>query len=258
VFVSVATVTAPQLRLGDIFGISFKILSRNAAAFGVLALIFSLPWEIYWDYVTYFGDVDSTDALSSLAEAGEGMALTVVETAFTGLATGAIAYGTFRDLSGEPAGFLICVRRGLALVAPVIAVVLLSSLLTLAGSLAIVIPGLIIYTVLWLVVPVTVVERPGIVDSLRRSRALTKGYRWQIFGVILILGMANGVILGLIEEVIAPSEATLSTLLPYVFISLAATAALTAFEAVVTTVTYDRLRTAKEGTATFEIARIFD
>lgn len=256
-FVSVATVAGPQLRLGDIFGISFKILSRNAAAFGVLALIFSLPWEIYWDYVTYFGDVDSTD-ITPLAEAAQSMAAMVVETALTGLVTGAIAYGTFRDLSGEPAGFLICVRRGLVLVAPVIAVVLLSSLLTFAGSLAILIPGLIIYTVLWVVVPVTVVERPGIVDSLRRSSALTKGYRWQIFGMILILGMANGGILALIEEVIAPSEATLGNLLPYVFISLAATAALTAFEAVVTTVTYYRLRTAKEGTATFEIARVFD
>ena len=54
------------------------------------------------------------------------------------------------------------------------------------------IPGLIIYTVLWLVVPVAVVERPGIVASLRRSSMLTKGYRWQIFGMVLILGVADG------------------------------------------------------------------
>jgi hypothetical protein len=255
--VSIAIAAGPQLRLGDIFGLSFKILSRNAAAFGVLALIFSLPWEIYWDYATYFGDVDAT-AIAPLSEAAESMALMVVDTALTSLATGAIAYGTFRDLSGEPAGFVICVRRGLALVAPVIAVVLLSSLLTFAGSLAIVIPGFIIYTVLWLVVPVTVVERPGIVASLRRSSMLRKGYRWQVFGMILILGMAEGVIVGLIEEVIAPSEATIGSFLPYVSVSVAATSVLTAFEAVVTTVTYYRLRAIKEGTAIFETARIFD
>lgn len=252
-----AVTAGSQLRLGEIFEVSFKVLSRNAAAFGVLTLIFSLPWEIYWDYAIYFADVDSAD-INPLAEAVRSVAVTVMESALTGLATAAIAYGTFRDLSGEPAGFAVCIRRGLALVAPVIVVVLLSSLLIFVGSLAVVIPGLIIYTVLWLVVPVTVVERPGIVGSLRRSSELTKGYRWPIFGIILILGVANGAILGLIEGVIAPSDATLRNLLPYFLISLAATAALAAFEAVVTTVTYYKLRAIKEGIGIFETARIFD
>jgi hypothetical protein len=252
-----AVTAESQLRLADIFGAGFKVLSRNAAAFGVLALLFSLPSEIYWDYAIYFVDVDSAD-INPLEEAVRSMAVTVVESALTGLATGAIAYGTFRELSGEPAGFAVCIRRGLALVAPVIAVVLLSSLLIFAGSLAIVVPGLIIYTILWLVVPVTVVERPGIVGSLRRSSELTKGYRWQVFGIILILGVANGAILGLIEGVIAPSDATLANLLPYFLISLAATAGLTAFEAVITTVTYYKLRAIKEGLGIFETARIFD
>lgn len=254
---SIAIVAGPQLGLGEIFGVSFKVLSRNLAAFGVLALLFTLPWEIYWDYATYFADSDPADNDLAVRFA-ESMILMVVQTALTGLVTAAIAYGTFQDLSGEPADFVTCIRRGLALVAPVIAVVLLSSLLTLAGSLAIVIPGLMIYTVLWIVVPVTVVERPGIVASLRRSGDLTKGYRWQIFGLILILGVADGGIVGMIEGLIAPSEATVASLLPYFLISLAATSALTAFEAVVTTVTYYRLRTLKEGSAIFETARIFD
>jgi len=253
-----AVTAGSQLRLGDIFGASFQVLSRNAAAFGVLALLFSVPWELYWDYAIYFADDDFAD-LHPVAEAAQSIALMVAETALTGLATGVIAYGTFRDLSGEPADFLMCVRRGLALVAPVIAVVLLSSLLIFAGSLAIVIPGLIIYTILWLVVPVTVIERPGIVESLRRSSELTKGYRWQIFGIILILGVTGGVILGLIEEVIAPSDdATFANLLPYALVSLAATTVLTAFEAVATTVTYYKLRAIKEGVGAFETARIFD
>ena len=139
-----------------------------------------------------------------------------------------------------------------------IAVVLLSSLLIFAGYIAIAIPGLIIYTVLWLVVPVTVVERPGIINSLRRSRALTKDYRWQIFGVILILAAADAGSLWLIETVAAPSVATIGSLLPYFFISLGATSTVTAFEAVVTTVTYYKLRAAKEGTAIAEIAKVFD
>jgi hypothetical protein len=252
-----ATIVAPRLRLGEIFGVSFKVLSRNAAAFGVLALTFSLPWEVYWDYATYFADFDPVD-VNPLAKAAESIAVMVRQSALTGLAAGAIAYGTFQDLNGQPAGFVVCIRRGLALVAPVIAVVLLSSVLTFVGYMAIAIPGLIIYTTLWLVVPVTVVERPGIMYNLRRSSMLTKGYRWQIFGMILILAAADVGTLWLIETLTAPSEATIGSLLPYFFISLGATAAITAFEAVVTTVTYYKLRVAKEGTVIAEIAKVFD
>lgn len=168
--------------------------------------------------------------------------MTVAQSALTGLAAGAIAYGTFQDLNGQPADFGVCIRRGLALVAPVIAVVLLSSLLTFVGYVAIAIPGLIIYTTLWLVVPVTVVERPGIANSLRRSSMLTKGCRWQIFGMILILAAADAGTLWSIETLAAPNETTIASFLPYFSMSLGATAVLTAFEAVVTTVTYYKLR----------------
>ena len=254
---STTTSAGARLRVGEIFGVSFKVLSRNAAAFGVLALIFSLPWEVYWDYATYFADFDPGDA-DPLAKVAESIAMTVAQSALTGLAAGAIAYGTFQDLNDQPAGFGICIRRGLALVAPVIVVVLLSSLLTFVGYMAIAIPGLIIYTTLWLVVPVTVVERPGIINSLRRSSMLTKGCRWQIFGMILILAAADAGTLWSIETLAAPNETTIASFLPYFFMSLGATAVLTAFEAVVTTVTYYKLRVAKEGTAIAEIARVFD
>jgi hypothetical protein len=232
-------------------------LSRNAAAFAVLALIFSLPLEVYWDYAAYFADFEPI-GVTPLAKVAESIAMMVAQSTLTGLAAGAIAFGTFQDLNGQPAGFGICVRRGLALVAPVIAVVLLSSLLAFVGYMAIAIPGIIIYTTLWLVVPVTVVERPGIMNSLRRSSVLTKGCRWQIFGMILILAAADAGALWAIETVAAPNEATIVSLLPYFFLSLGATSVLTAFEAVVTTVTYYKLRVAKEGTAIAEIAKVFD
>jgi hypothetical protein len=54
------------------------------------------------------------------------------------------------------------------------------------------------------------------------------------------------------------SDATFANLLPNLLISLGATAVLTAFEAVVITVTCYKLRGAKEGTAIAEIAKLFD
>ncbi len=40
---------------------------------------------------------------------------------------------------------------------------------------------------LYVAVPVCVIEKQGVIASLSRSRALTKGYRWQIFGLFLLV-----------------------------------------------------------------------
>ena len=73
---------AQQLRLGEVFGISPRVLSRNAAAFGVLALTFNLPWEVYWDYTNYFADLDPI-GVNPLVKAAESMATMVAQSALT-------------------------------------------------------------------------------------------------------------------------------------------------------------------------------
>jgi hypothetical protein len=55
---------------------------------------------------------------------------------------------------------------------------------------ALIVPGLILLTLWAVVVPVTVLERPGVFAAFGRSRELVRGNGWPVFGVIVIVFLA--------------------------------------------------------------------
>jgi uncharacterized membrane protein len=62
------------------------------------------------------------------------------------------------------------------------------------GFVLIIIPGLILLTIWSVAAPVVVLEHPGAVRALGRSRELVRGNGWQVFGVILVLIVGIGVL----------------------------------------------------------------
>ena len=101
-----------------------------------------------------------------------------------------------------------CFRRVLVVIVPVLGVAILISLAILAAGLAAAIPGMailatlpmgplalvvlpamlvptvIVAIMLYVTVPVVVIERPGVIQSLRRSVQLTKGHRWTLLWIL--------------------------------------------------------------------------
>ena len=122
---------------------------------------------------------------------------------------------------------------------------------TLAAAILLIVPAFIVATMLWVAVPAAVVERPGVFRSLSRSAFLTKGHRWQIFGVILLIGIGGLAIGYFVERVFGLGA--LGAIL-----SWAVSAVVSAFAASVTAVGYSALRLAKEGVGIEEIAGVFD
>src|ERR1035437_8814845 len=57
------------------------------------------------------------------------------------------------------------------------------------GFILIIVPGLILITIWSVAAPVVVLERPGPLAALARSRELVRGNGWQVFGVIFVLGI---------------------------------------------------------------------
>jgi hypothetical protein len=56
----------------------------------------------------------------------------------------------------------------------------------LVGLVLLVVPGLILITIWAVAAPVVVLERPGGVRALGRSRELVKGHGWEVFAVLLV------------------------------------------------------------------------
>jgi uncharacterized membrane protein len=68
---------------------------------------------------------------------------------------------------------------------PLILTGLLLTLGAYAGMILLIVPGIILFVMWSVTVPVVVVEGVGPIQALGRSRFLTKGSRWAIFGLIL-------------------------------------------------------------------------
>jgi hypothetical protein len=122
---------------------------------------------------------------------GQNLALLPVEfavsiiagTLYQGVVVGLVreVQGGRRDLS---AGDLV--RAAMPVVLPLIGAGLLSGLGIGAGTVLLVVPGLILLTIWAVIAPVIVIERSGVMASFGRSRELVRGNGWPVFGVLIV------------------------------------------------------------------------
>ena len=108
--------------------------------------------------------------------------------------------------------------------------------------------------VIWaVVVPACIVESLGPIASMGRSADLTKGYRWKIFGIIILLVVLSVVCNHLIQFIVAQVSTTLAAIA-----ALVLSACWAAYWNCAIIMIYHDLRVAKEGVDTEQIASIFD
>jgi uncharacterized membrane protein len=172
---------------------------------------------------------------------------------------GTVAYSQGRRASlGESLG--VAVSR----VLPVIAVSFLFGLGVALGSILLLVPGVIL-AVMWSVaVPVTVEEDTGVFGAFARSRALTKGARWSIFGLFLLLllimiaitiaaGIVYVMVLGVTYQAQLAQWSPLALALNAVFSTL-----ISAIWSVIQTSLFVELREWKEGPIEAKLGEIFE
>jgi uncharacterized membrane protein len=112
---------------------------------------------------------------------------------------------------------------------------------------------------MWYVtIPVVVLERLGPIGAMKRSQELTKGSRWSIFFLILIVGMASSVLnfalTGFNLNAVSGFETSLQTLIPQTLLSLL----VSVVSGVGVATVYSELRSMKEGLGEDQLAAIFD
>jgi uncharacterized membrane protein len=103
------------------------------------------------------------------------------------------------------------------------------------------------------ILPVCVIEELGPTASAARSRRLTKGSRWKLFGTYLLLFVPFLVIGGL--EFLLARSAGQTVAVPLNFI---VQTILRAFTTILLTAAYHDLRVAREGLDTNRLAAVFD
>jgi hypothetical protein len=252
-----------QFSIGRVIGDSFGVLARNFVSFGILSLLIGLIGLIFGLFFLDTSQLEAAQSDPAQMEAAMmnfnwwAFALTILLAIIVSFLTqAAIIYGTFQDLRGQKAGIGDCIARGLSSVVPVIVGSILLSLGIMVGTLALIVPGVILALMWWVYVPAIVVEGKGIIEAFGRSRELTRGRRWHILGlliVLIILMIVVGFVVSIVAAIVASQGGLAASIINYVFNAL-----LTAFTSVLVAVGYYYLRAEKEGIDANEIARIFD
>lgn len=105
------------------------------------------------------------------------------------LLVGAIAYGTIMHVRKRPASTGSIVNTVLVCMLPMLAIGVATGLPLFASRWLplLIVPGIYFSVVFFLAVPIILVERPGVIASLRLSAQRTDGYRLQIFGLLAVL-----------------------------------------------------------------------
>jgi hypothetical protein len=257
------TEVVTEFRVGRVLSRSFSTLFRNIVPFGLLALVISAPPYVY---TMLFNIPQSLDPESlQPAYSVTDVVITIMQFLLAYLLTAALVYGTIQDLRGRSVNVGECFSRGISMIFPVLGVAIVSFVLMALGFVALIIPGFIVVTMLWVAVPAAVIERNGL-SALPRSAALTKGYRWRIFGLLLVLffilfvlSLPIGAIGGVLVLMAMSGDGSVDVVITIIMALNWIVASFTgAFSAVVYAVSYHDLRVAKEGADTQQIASVFD
>ncbi len=113
-------------------------------------------------------------------------------TILASLAIGALIYsgsihGYLQVARGRPASIGECFSVGFAKLLPMIGLTLLWFLGIGLGFMLLIVPGVILITIWVAAMPALVGEGRGVMEAFSRSRDLTRGSRWSVFGVLFLL-----------------------------------------------------------------------
>jgi hypothetical protein len=237
--------------VGRVLNRTFELLTRNFIPFFTVTAVASVPSVLVAQGQTF-------EATSSGADIALGLGLMLL-----GLFLGAVLYtlsqaivlfGAFQDMRGRRVSLVESLQVGLRRFFPVVGLAFCTSILIGFGVILLIAPGLIFATMWFVATPACVVERLGPFRSMGRSGELTKGHRWKILGLMLLLY--------LISLIISPSLGAALGIMGGKALVLLGTLIWSgiwgAFYAIAAVVAYHDLRVAKEGIDIHQIASVFE
>lgn len=242
-------------RVGRVLGRSFGVLGRHFIQFLIVSMIPIAPLAVVLGVaVVPMVGVKNPDP-ATMTRLGF---LIIGAAAFWLLAymfvQAVILYGTFQDMRGKPARPGEAIIKGFTRLLPIIGIAICTMLAVTAGFVLLIIPGIIFALMFYVSVPACVVERLGPIQSMKRSAALTKGHRWKVLGILLVVGLLSAIGAAVVAAVLGVvGGATVALIGRFLWQAI-----MGAFGAVVAAVIYHDLRAAREGIDVDRMAAVFD
>jgi hypothetical protein len=252
------TAAPPSFRVGAVFGRAFELLFRDFGKFFGLSL---LAWAPFLVLTLVAGGAQS--GLAGAMPPGGGniarlglslLGIGLLWMLLSVLCQAIILYGAFEQMRGKSFAVGDSLKRGLARFFPILGVILCMAFGAGFASILFFVPGIIVYLMWFVAVPVCIVEERGPTASLGRSRELTKGSRWKLFGIVMVIAVASWLVQMIVQLVfLAVAGKLLAALATFLSSALIA-----AYRSILGAVVYHDLRVAREGIDIDRIAAVFD
>ena len=230
-------------RVGVVLSKTFSVFGSKLGSFLLLAFIPLIP-------------VLAVTLMAPTGPPAPGAAVWSGLSGLLGFVLGVVAqattlYGAFQQMGGKPFSIAQSLSVGLRRSLPVFGVALLAGLGTSLAAMLFLVPGIIVACMLYVAVPSCVIEKMGVMASLNRSALLTRGYRWQIFGLLALVTFIVLIAQFVLTWFGGPT--LWGKLLTFCWLVIT-----TSFGAVLAAVVYHDLRVAKEGIDIDNLANVFD
>ena len=254
--------TQSEFRIRRVFSRAWNLVTANIWKFCIVTVVSELPVRAYflWASARPVGGPGPLD--------GSAIRTIIMVLAFVLMLLGqaVLVHIGFQTLRRQPAGLHAAVQEAVARFFPILGLflavcLLIFGMITLLSSLVepmlfamvfmVVVSGLLVR---WsLALPACVVEGLGPVDTLGRSAGLTKGHRWKIFGIILLVCAPLPAVTAILEAAMSFIGSSFQYLGQFVL----GVAWITGFNSVLTVIYHD-MRVANEGLDSGQIASVFD
>lgn len=250
--------THGRFDLGRVIGRTFSTIKANWVAFFVAAALFvGIPSALmaYGQVELATGDPSAASVLVMIL----GWALYLIGAY---VVQGMVVKGAINSFNDKKTSFGDALSAGVKVFLPLLGLAIVAGIATGFAYILLIVPGVML-TIIWSVsAPAIVAEKRGVFEAMQRSRDLTRGYRWHIFGLLviyLVLSMIVGMLVGGVNLAAggtfsggAPSSIVnmISNALTNTLTSVVASAGVAAL--------YYELRAIKEGAGPEQLASVFD
>jgi hypothetical protein len=240
--------------IGRVIERAFSSIRRNFGPFLALAVVFGgLPQALI-----------ATGRLAGPADAATGAVLSIVGAFVTVVGSlivqGGVVKGTVSSLSGQKTSFGDLFQTGFRYALPLFGLGLVYGLMLAIGFILLIVPFFIVLVVFCVAAPALVVERRGIFESFQRSRDLTRGHRWPVFGVLVVfwvmlyvLVLVMGVLIGVSSLAVGGGAGLVGPIVGGLVGTLEGLLTAAAIASI-----YYELRTIKDGAAPHALLSVFD
>lgn len=259
-----------RLDIGRVLNRSAKVFADHALLFLGIVTLFYLPiLGLGLASELFLADdiiaLENTEAFSNTFTgifarfAGSIALMAALSQLLLLIAQAAIIQGVFKSLKGEPTSFGSSIEVIFSNLLPIVGTALLVWMIKIVGFMMCLIPGFIAALMFYVAMPVVVVEGKSMARAIQRSDWLTGGFRGEIFVLLVILWIVSAIgnkVLGMAVGIAAFGNLAIIT---STLLTSALTIAVTAFEAVLVSVTYYELRLIKdEDIDAGELLAVFD